>query len=48
MEEMRQRAARSLRQLPIHLRSQGEKPPYPVRLSEGLRASAARGEEAVE
>jgi hypothetical protein len=40
LEEMRERTARSLRSLPIELRSQGEKPPYPVRHSERLTAAA--------
>ena len=40
LEEMRERTARSLRSLPLELRSQGEKPPYPVRHSERLTAAA--------
>jgi nicotinate phosphoribosyltransferase len=36
LEEMRERTRRSLDSLPVALRSPGEKPPYPVRHSDGL------------
>ncbi|MFL5908814.1 MAG: nicotinate phosphoribosyltransferase, partial [Solirubrobacterales bacterium] len=48
LDQMRARTAHSLAALPVELRSQGEKPPYPVTHSEALRALAARGEERVE
>jgi nicotinate phosphoribosyltransferase len=48
LDQMRARTARSLAALPVELRSQGQKPPYPVTHSEALRALAARGEEGVE
>ena len=48
LAEMRERTGRSLRSLPIELRSRGEKPPYPVKHSEALRELATRGEERVE
>jgi nicotinate phosphoribosyltransferase len=48
LDQMRARTARSLAALPVELRSQGQKPPYPVTHSEALHALAARGEEGVE
>jgi nicotinate phosphoribosyltransferase len=46
LERMRERTARSLSQLPVELRTDGPKRPYPVKQSEELRELAARGEEA--
>jgi nicotinate phosphoribosyltransferase len=40
LEEMRERTRRSLDSLPVALRSTGEKPPYPVRYSDGLTEAA--------
>jgi nicotinate phosphoribosyltransferase len=45
LDEMRARAGRSLRDLPVALRSPGEKPEYPVSYSDALRDLATRGEE---
>jgi hypothetical protein len=46
LERMRDRTTRSLSQLPVELRTDGPKRPYPVKQSERLRELAARGEEA--
>jgi nicotinate phosphoribosyltransferase len=46
LEQMRERTARSLASLPLELRREGPKQPYPVKQSEQLRELAARGEEA--
>jgi nicotinate phosphoribosyltransferase len=47
LEDMRERTGRSLRSLPIALRSNGEKSPYPVRhserLTEAVRSRAGEG-----
>jgi nicotinate phosphoribosyltransferase len=40
LEEMQERARRNMDSLPVALRSQGEKPRYPVRHSEALTAAA--------
>jgi nicotinate phosphoribosyltransferase len=40
LDEMRERTRRSLDSLPPNLRSDGEKPPYPVRHSDALTAAA--------
>src|SRR5262245_6055522 len=40
LERMRERTRRSLDALPVALRSPGEKPPYPVRHSDGLTEAA--------
>jgi nicotinate phosphoribosyltransferase len=48
LEQMRERTARSLNALPVELRSEGERPPYPVRHSEALDALAAAGKEALQ
>jgi len=45
LDEMRARAGRSLRDLPVELRSPGEKPEFPVSYSDALRDLATRGEE---
>jgi nicotinate phosphoribosyltransferase len=45
MEDMRVRSRLSIRALPVELRSAGEKPEYPVRITNALRNLATRGEE---
>jgi hypothetical protein len=40
LEEMRERARRNVKSLPVELRSRGEKPTYPVTHSEALTEAA--------